>query len=158
MLDSVISLSEEENRNNNASHWQQNMTREAEDDKQEEETKTSNTQHFTKNPNLAPNYSHHIKEKNTKLTEDKNDNEIKEGNEKGHQRKILSQQNSDRTYEEDFTLARKKGRPIYAVRANYRFVLHKIPFCYKSITQPRSYKTTFTCSTWVNSNLHVVKL
>ena len=125
MLESVISLSEAENFNNNASYSQKDMTLEAKEDKREEET-TPPSQHFTKNSNRGSANTHHIKAKHTVSFEGKKDDDSEhEDNEKEH--KTVSKQDSDRTYQ-NFTLAKKEGRPIYAVRANYRFVLHKILF------------------------------
>ena len=118
MLESVISLCEAENLNNNASHSENDMTLEAKEDKREEETTTPpSSQHFTKNPNRGN--TQHIKAKHHVSTKD-NDSEHDD-----NEHKPLGKQDSDRVYE-NFTIARKEGRPIYAVRTNYRFVLHKI--------------------------------
>ena len=134
MLESVISLSEEENLNNNAS-YSQDMTLDAKVDNKQEETfssssTSSTTQHYTKNPSRTSRDTDHVKARNTVTFEDKEDSN---DSEKENHHESVSQQNSDisRTYE-NFTLARKEGRPIYAVRTNYRFVLH----CYNTNTHP----------------------
>lgn len=134
MLESVISLSEAENTNNSASPSLVDMTLEdKEDTKRHEEdrpttsTSSSAPQHFAKNPNRAARNTHHIKAKRTQPTEEPEDSDNEYEDEIVNKHRTLSQQNSDRTYE-NFTLARKEGRPIYAVRANYRFVSHSILF------------------------------
>ena len=126
MLESVISLSEE-NFDNDES-YSQTMTLEAKEDNKQEEIATSTTQHFTKNPNRTDRDTQHLKPKPSVTFENKDDsNDSEEENE--HQ--SLSQQDSGRTYA-NFTLAKKEGRPIYAVRANYRYVLHNINTFYHS--------------------------
>ena len=130
------------------------MTLDAKEDNKQEGTITtssSTTQHYTKNPHRTSRDTDHVKPRNTVTFEEKEDSN---DSEKENRHESVSQQNSDisRSYE-NFTLARKEGKPIYAVRANYRFVLQ----CYTTNTHPFFGVIKSPCcyhdirSTWLNS-------
>ena len=106
MLESVISLSEEENLNNNAS-YSQDMTLDAkEDNNKQEETFSSSstsctTQHYTKNPSRTSRDTDHIKARNTVTFEDKEDSNDSE--KENHHESVSQNSDISRTYE-NFTL------------------------------------------------------
>ncbi len=120
MLESVISLSEADNTNNNASlGYDLDVTPPSPPHEAPAATKPRvpprPAPRFTKNPNRAAANAQHVKPKHA--TQDQQDEETPQSR---HTSTIYSQENNVDANHEQLSLARKHDRPIYVARASYR--------------------------------------